>query len=321
MPDVLSHTEKLTVLEAVKRDGISEDVRHIVEVLTQTNEAFRDAVIKEANEGTKNTTKQRSMLPQVYHRKINEGVMPSASQVTIIEDVIEQMTGYSEIDETLVSNQVNPEEFVNEECVSFLESMGESQMQDFIYGNNKLNSEEINGLAARHSKLGEQCINAGGTGNDLTSIYLVKWAKDKAHLTYPRGAKDIGVKRIDKGVVTVKDKNGKQFEARRNYFEVNFGYAERHPKSSVRICNIPSNITGDQIVKLIFQGYRKLASGAGIVAAMANSDILGKIDDATIEKPNVHYTPQDAYGYPLTRLRDIRLRQMDVILNTEDEVK
>lgn len=318
---VLSHTDKLTVLEAVKRDGISEDTRRIIEVMTQTNEAFRDAVIKEANEGTKNTTKQRSLLPQVFHRKINQGVMPSASQVKVIEDVISQMAGYSEIDRTLVRNQVNSQEFVSDECAAFLEAMAEAQMVDFIYGNNNLDSSQINGLAVRHSTIGDTCISAGGTGNDLTSIYLVKWAPNKAHLIYPRGASNIGVQREDKGVQTVKDENGGQYEAVRNYFEVNYGFTERHPKSVVRICNIPADIADEELVRLILKSYRNLAPGEGTISVLLNNDMLTKIDMATVAKANVNYTESDPWGKEVTVIRNMRFRQVDAILNTEDEVK
>lgn len=318
---VLSHTDKLTVLEAVKRDGISEDTRRIIEVMTQTNEAFRDAVIKEANEGTKNTTKQRSLLPQVFHRKINQGVMPSASQVKVIEDVISQMAGYSEIDRTLVRNQVNSQEFVSDECAAFLEAMAEAQMVDFIYGNNTLDSSQINGLAVRHSTIGDTCISAGGTGNDLTSIYLVKWGPNKAHLIYPRGASNIGVQREDKGVQTVKDENGGQYEAVRNYFEVNFGFTERHPKSVVRICNIPANIADEDLVRLILKSYRNLAPGEGTISVLLNNEMLTKIDMATVAKANVNYTESDPWGKEVTVIRNMRFRQVDAILNTEDEVQ
>ena len=76
----LTQSDKLSVLEAVKRDGVSEDSRRIIEVMAETNEMLRDAVIVEANEGTTNKTVQRTGLVKGDHRKLYEGVTPSATK-------------------------------------------------------------------------------------------------------------------------------------------------------------------------------------------------------------------------------------------------
>ena len=82
----LTQSDKLSVLEAVKRDGVSEDSRRIIEVMAETNEMLRDAVIVEANEGTTNKTVQRNGLVKGDHRKLYEGVNPSASKTKEIID-------------------------------------------------------------------------------------------------------------------------------------------------------------------------------------------------------------------------------------------
>ena len=51
--------------------------------------------------------------------------------------------------------------------------MGQTQAEELIYGNNARNEAEINGLAVRLSDLANKnVINAGGTGNRCTSIYV-----------------------------------------------------------------------------------------------------------------------------------------------------
>ena len=113
-----------------------------------------------------------------------------------------------------------------------------------IYGNHDHDSAYINGMAVRRAKLEDKlCVSAGGTGSDLTSIYLVKWGRMGTHLFYPRGAKNCGVERIDKGSVTVKAADGGQFEAYQNYIECNYGWAVRHSGSWIRIAKVSSSIS------------------------------------------------------------------------------
>jgi hypothetical protein len=49
--------------------------------------------------------------------------------------------------------------------------------------------------------------------------------------------------------------------------------------------------------------------------------MLTKIDMATVAKANVNYTESDPWGKEVTVIRNMRFRQVDAILNTEDEVK
>lgn len=316
----LSQSDQLSVLEAAKRDGVSEDSRRIIEIMAETNEILRDAVIWEANEGTKNKTVQRTAVVHGTHRKLYEGVKPTASQTQEIIDVSCHLTAYSEIDAKLVSNQVNSGQFLSDECAAFLEGFAQDQADDLIYGNNSTDERYINGMAVRRAKLEDKiCVSAGGSGDGLTSIYLVKWARNKAGLFYPRGAKNIGVNRTDKGIVTVSKDDGSKFEAYQNYFECEYGFALRHPKALIRIANIPTDITDANLMRTIFEAARNLAPGEGTVSVLANNDVLTKVDMATINKANVNYTSQDPWGKDTLIVRGMRFRQCDAI-GTESAV-
>lgn len=317
---VLTLTDSLTALERVNRSAENADARRIIECMKETNEILLDAPISEANERTTNRTVQRTALPTLEHRVYNEGVGNSASQTKTIEDVICEVSGYSEVDMKLIREAANPEEFLNSEINSFIQAMGLTQAEDIFYGSHKADVKNMDGLAVRRNTIdGKLCVNMGGSSAaSNTSVYIVKWAMDKAHLIYPKGASGLGCERRDMGEQTVDMGNGKKMQAYRNYFSSSYGMTLRDQKALVRLANInPATANGEDIVKAILKAYHYLATGDGTICVYANSDVLSLLDAATVDKSNVIYNAQDPWGNDLLKIRNGRLRQCDAILSTE----
>lgn len=316
---VLTLTDSLTALERVHRSNENADARRIIECLKETNEILLDAPIAEANERTSNRTVQRTMLPTVEHRVYNQGVRNSASKTKTIHDVICELAAYSDVDMKLVREAANPEEFLSTENASFIEAMGETQSQDFIYGSS-VSGDNMDGFAVRRDTLdGRHCIGMGGSdASSNTSIYIVKWGMDKAHLIYPKGAAGLGCERKDLGEVTAEMGDGRKMQVYRNYYSSSYGFTLRNEKALVRLANInPTSTSGSDIVKAILKAFHFLPSGEGTIAIYGNNDVLSLLDAATVDKSNVVYTAEDPWGNDLLKIRNARLRQVDSILTTE----
>jgi hypothetical protein len=144
--------------------------------------------------------------------------------------------------------------------------------------------------------------------------------KDLFHLIYPAAHDGVGVKQDDRGVIDVKDAAGKEYPAYREFFEAQYGLTVRAPDAVKRICNIRKDIPVDNLLEIILDTRWKLPPGATTYALYANVDSLIKIDKAARNKNNVIQTLEDPWGKPITHVRDLRGRQMDVILNTEEQV-
>jgi len=208
------------------------------------------------------------------------------------------------------------------EASAIIKGMGLTQAETLIYGDGK-KPEEFDGLMARRNRLGDpNVVNAGGTGNDLTSIYLVAVGKDLFHLIYPKGSKSVGVNRADNGLVHIQDPNdaGKKYPVYQDYFTAQYGISVIVPDAVKRICNIPKDISGDALIDLIIDTRYRMPKGASTYAMYSNVEVLVKLDKAARDKGNVVYTKEDPWGKPVTHVRDIRCRQMDVILSTEEAV-
>lgn len=294
----------MTALEAVKRNGATADQRRIVEALAVTNEFLLDMPVKEANDTTAMNHLVRTALPKGKHRGYNMGVTPETSHTKMIRDISVQVTGYSKVDEKIYREQNDPAGFRNGEDMAFVAGLAETQAEDLVYGNNEKDPLMLNGLAVRRPKLVKDlCLSMGGTGNNLTSVYVCKMSTDDGcSLFYPKGAKGCGVDMEDKGKQTVEDENGGEFEARVSYFEVNYGLSVANEKALVRICNInPDTVDGTALAKKILSASKKLPKGEGAIICYGNTDILDKIDMAQIDRGNINYTSKDQYGNEVTK--------------------
>lgn len=207
-----------------------------------------------------------------------------------------------------------------DECASFIHGMANDMATDIIYGNHSLEPACMDGFAVRRNKIDDNlCIDMGGTGDNLTSIYLVKWGRQFCKYIYPKGAKGMGVNRDDRGIQDIEAPDGKgKMPAYVNYFSAEYGLTMGYENSFIRLCNIdPNSVDAQALVKKILAVKAKLAKGDGTVSILCNSDIMGLMDAATVDKNNVIYTATDPWGRELNKIRDMRLRQCDAIINGE----
>jgi hypothetical protein len=322
---ILNMSDQMTALEIVKRAN-APDPYHIIELMRLTNEMLIDVPAYEANNGTINVTLQRNIKPLGEHRIYNAGVGRAATQTTLIHDRIAVLEEYALVDELMLEHSGNIAQARQSEAVAIIKGMGLTQADTLIYGDES-NPAEFAGLMNRRNSLtlpgGNQnpdVIDAGGTGANLTSMYICALGRDLFHLIYPKGSNSVGVTRTDKGMETVRDAAGKEYEAYRDHYRAQYGISIRYPGAVKRIANIPATMSGDDLVDIILDVRRRMPVGASTYVSYSNVDLLIKLDKAARDKVNVTYTAADPWGKEITHVRDIRCRQMDVILNSEAQV-
>jgi hypothetical protein len=315
----LNMSDQMTALEIVKRANLP-DPFNIIELMRLTNEMLIDIPAHEANNGTINVTLQRDIQPMGEHRIYNKGVGRFATQTSLVHDRIAVLEAYSLVDEIMLEHSGNVNAARMSEASAILKGMGLTQARTLIYGDER-KPDEFAGLMQRRNSLADpNVIDAGGSGSGLTSIYLCAAGPDLFHLIYPKGSNSVGVTRTDKGKETVFDREGKEYEAYRDHFRAQYGIAVRFPDAVKRICNIPADMNGDDLIDIILEARRKMPQGASTYSMYSNVDILIKLDKTARDKSNVVYYGADPWGREITHVRDLRCRQMDVILNTESAV-
>jgi len=318
-------TDQMTALEIVRR-AQAPDPFHIIELMRMTNEMLIDIPAYEANSATVNIALQRTIAAMGQHRIYNRGVKKVATQTKPIQDRIAMIAAYSDVDQSMLEHSGNTNAALMSEAAGIIKGMGLTQAETLIYGDGS-RDDEFSGLMERRNSLSDSnVIDAGGTGlegngNELTSIYIVAVGKDMFHLIYPKGSKSVGVNREDRGKVDVSDGKGGEYPVLRNYFTAQYGLTIIAPDAVKRIANIHAKtIDGNKLIDLIIEARYKLPKGASTYAMYSNVDIQIILDKAARDKGNVVHTTADPWGKPITHVRDLRCRQMDVITNTESRV-
>ena len=312
----------MTALEVARRSS-DPDAFTIIETMSIVNTMLQELPAQEANDSTVHTTVQRISYPGGEHRIYNQGVGAKSSQTDVIQDKICMLESFSKVDTALAQHSGNPKALFDSEAKAFLMGMGLNQADDIIYGNNANQPGEINGLATRYAKLSDHCISFNGTGNILTSIYLIAVGPKACHLIYPKGSKSVGVQREDLGIQLVKDEKGKEFLAHVDHFKSEYGITIEHPDAVIRICNIPNILTPNQrieLVELIFRYQKSLTIGIVNTALFANKNVLYQLERAGRECGYVSHDDFDSWGKPIVSINDIRFRLQNAILSTEAEI-
>ena len=87
-----------TLIDLAKSLDPNGKIAAVAEILNQTNEITRDGVFVEANNVTSHRITQRTGLPPVYWRMLNQGIPPSTSTKAQVDETIGLLTSRVEID-------------------------------------------------------------------------------------------------------------------------------------------------------------------------------------------------------------------------------
>lgn len=303
----------------------------IVEMLNETNEVLDDMTVIEANGVTDHKTTVRSGLPEATWRLLNYGVQPSKSRTVSVKDSMGMLEAYAEVDKALADLNGNSASWRLSEDRAFIEGMNQTMAQTLFYGDSSLTPEKFTGLAPRYNSLsaenGINIIDAGGTGNDNASIWLVVWGPNTCHAIYPKGS-SAGLTTEDLGRDTLTDTNGGRYEGYRTHYKWDMGLTLRDWRYVVRIANIDvSDLTknasaGADLIDLMTQAV-ELVPNTGMgrpvfymprkLRSFLRRQISNKVAGSTL-------TMDEVAGKKVVTFDGIPCRRTDALLLTEARV-
>ena len=255
-----------TLLDLAKASDPDGKIATIVEILNETNEILDDMTWIEGNLPTGHRTTIRSGLPAPTWRKLYGGVQPNKATNVQVTDNTGMLEAYAEIDKALADLNGNTAAFRLSEDRAHIEGMNQEMADTIFFGNEDTEPEAFTGLAPRFNSLsaenGDNIIDAGGTGTDNGSIWLVVWGPNTVHGIVPKGSV-AGLQMQDKGQVTLEDasdgSNSGRMEAYRTHYRWDAGLSVRDWRFLVRIVNIDRSArtadasSGPDLPDLMFQ--------------------------------------------------------------------
>ena len=282
------------LLDVAKRTDPDGSIAAVVEILTETNEILQDMTWMEGNLATGHRTTVRTGIPEPTFRRLYGGVQPQKSTTVQITDNTGMLEMYAEVDKALADLNGNTAAFRLSEEMAFIEGLNQKVANDLFFGDEGTTPEGFTGLAPRFNSLSaenaDNIIDAGGTGSDNRSIWLVVWGPNTCHGIYPKGSK-AGMQITDKGQVTIEDVDGSngRMEAYRTHYRWDVGLTVRDWRYIVRIANIDKSdlsttytngafTSGAHLPELMFQAMRLIPMmGLGRAAFYSSRDIATTI--------------------------------------------
>lgn len=323
----------LTLADWAKRQDPDMKQARIIEMLNQKNPILLDMPFLESNAPTHHRTTVRTSLPAAQWRRINQGVNRGKSTTAQVDEAVAILETYSEVDKRLADLNGNTGAFRLSEAQAYIEGMNQQMATTLFYGDKAKNPASFDGLATRYNdkdaENGKNIIDAGGTGNSLTSIYIVGWGEQTVHGLYPKGSK-AGLSHEDKGQVTLLDADGNPYEGYRDHFTWDTGLAVRDWRYVVRIANIDVTKMLDEkangkfatdLVRLMIAATHILPDRNARMGIYMNRTLGGFFDMQAVEKPSLGLSViKDTEGRPWTDFRGMPFRETDAIKDNETVV-
>lgn len=325
-----------TLMDVARRSG-KENVRKIVEVLAQTNEALDDIPWLECNSGVKHVTTTRTGLPSPAWRMLNAGVPKGKSQTAQVEVGTGMLESYAEVDKDLVAiaakngGEDAAADFLETENKAFYQGFAHAAAEAMFYGDPSDPKQPV-GFQNYYNDLNggtkDNIITCGGsTANNNCSVYLICWNELAAHGIYPQGT-TAGFKENFLGEQTIADASGNQYQAYRTHYQWKLGYALRDWRTCVRICNIDitklragtaqTNGLIEAMIKAMYQlpkeasGYKK--------AFYAPKDVAYALHLYAMSKNNVQLGIDEFAGKKIVNLLGVPIRREDALRINEPVV-
>lgn len=325
-------TNVLTLADWAMRADPEGKIPMIVELLAQKNEAISDMHWQEGNLPTGHRVIQRTGLPTVMARSLNQGIPPSKSTTMGVDEATAELSGFLEVDKSVA--ELNGEEaaFRMSEADAFIESMNQAFAQLLFYGDPTVAPAVFRGLYPRYNKISggpfaQNILSGGGAGSVNTSVWLVCWGPNSIFGIFPKGSQ-AGLQHHDLGLQVVENVagvGGARMMAYREYWEWRCGLAVADWRFAVRICNIDTTISSNNIaadlISLMSRAIDRLPSlTAGHCAFYMNRTIFSILKIQALAKSTNSLSVEQGLTQIEYKFLGIPLRKVDQLLNTEATV-
>ena len=332
----MATTGYATLSDLAHFEGWDEPVSQIIEMQTQINKILQDMIFGPATDGGMLETVVRTALPTVAWRMLNKGIQPDKSGTKNQTFTCGAMEALAKVDEKLLEKNggigsERAEKWRLGENQAYLQAMNNKTATTLFYGDERVNPAGFTGFGAYLYSLNpakcsayQQIIDAGGTGNNLTSMWFVWWDQTTVHGFFPEGTTG-GWKYRDNGRVKAYDNQTPpgEFYAYESQYNWDIGLAVRDYRYVVRIANIDmTNATiMAGLINIMMAGYGQIWDPEfGKGAIYANRKLLIALNQQAQTSTNRAIDIAVVDGKPVTSFWGVPVRRVDAITSTESQI-
>lgn len=326
-----------TLLDLLNTIGPDGKALKIAEVLTQTNEILDDMVWMNGNLPTGHKDGVRTSIPDPSFRALNEGVPVTKGTSTQIEETCALLEDFSQADRELALLHGNVNEYRANEGIPHLQGMANKMARTVFYGNAATNPKEFTGFTPRFNSLqtsvsqtATQIIDAGGTGSDLRSIWLVGWGQQSVTGIVPKNSQ-VGLQHEDMtndpNGKTLTDANGNKYVGFEDHWVWRCGLFVKDWRYVVRIANINMSLltldasTGPNLRDLMIQALELMQDTNGVRPAFyVGRSLRSYFRRQLLGSKNLYLTQGELAGKSVTMFDEVPVRRVDVLNTSETRV-
>lgn len=315
------------------------------ETLTENNPFLFDLAMIPANGILSNQGSRETSLPTPQIIKVGEGHVSSTVRWDTFKENISIFVDRADIPKHVLDLQPDKAAYRGKIEDRHMEGFGQGVTNHFFYGTSVATPEKFDGLDVRYSvpdatdptnpsstSADFAVFDAGGTGSDTMSIFLVQHGLDKIHAITPINDPMMGIEKTDSGLVyqptltTYREADNATSRAERQThrteFEWKIGLNIVDIRSVARIRNIETALGNldASFLQLIFQAEQEIFKGPGQIFAYITKRMMTFLQIMAEAKQNVVYDTNNIYGIPLFRIGKILLRPTDALNITEAAV-
>jgi hypothetical protein len=282
----------------------------VAKTLARKNPIVKEVPIIEANQLLTHVGSRQGALPTVGKRALNEGVVTAAHKSVNITAPMSLFETASQVDEEILrlagANAVGVRQ---QKDAAFIEAMTQAVADEIFYGNLGDDPLGFDGLATMFD-VSTDYPNGdstwyynvqlnGGSGSDGTSIYIVEWGPEKAHLIYPKNTMG-GIEITDRGAQWVAGSAAtKKFWAQVTQFKWRCGLFVADERCVQRIANV--EMSGMDYIfnedKIIASLERLPDSGENpLTRIYCNRTLKTQMRIRLKDKNNIHFTREQGLG-------------------------
>ena len=323
-----------TLVDWAKQLDPNGKIADVAELLSQKNEVLTDMLWQEGNLPTGHRITQRTGLPTVYWRLLNQGTPSSKDTTAQVDEQTGMLNARSQVDKKLAELNGNVKRYRLSRAKAFLEAMNQEMASTLFYGNSGTAPEEYTGLAVRYSDIGsgapanaQNILDGGGTGSDNSSVWLCGWGDDTFYGIFPKGSK-AGLSHTDLGLDDVLDSSSNTYRAYKDLFEWDCGIALEDWRYVVRIANIDisalvAKASAADLIELMIKATHRIPNLKGCKPAFyMNRTCFQMLDiqrrDDVISGGGLTYSNVDGVITPT--FRGIPVRVCDSLTEAEAQV-
>ena len=312
------------------------------QTLTENNTFLTDLAMMPANGILSNEGSREVSLPTPQIIKVGDGHTSSTVRWDQYKENISIFVDRADIPKHVLDLQPDKAAYVSDIIDRHIEGFGQGVTNHMFYGTSVAAPEKFDGLDVRYNvpdatdptnpssaSADAFVFDAGGTGSDTMSVWLVQHGLNKLRGITPANDSNMGIQKTDSGLVyqqsnssyTAADTRSER-QVHRTELEWKVGLEIVDMRSVARIRNIESGIDNldAAFMQLIFQAEEEVFKGNEQIFAYVPKRMMTFLHIMAESKQNVTYDTNNIYGIPLYRIGKILLRPADCLSITETAV-